>query len=96
MKSFETHGGDDTIALGRRLAHELPQRGLVLLVGNLGAGKTTLLERTLAAVGEELGIGMLAARGTSVLRNIYSINRGYEDLVSRLNKLGAKISFLVE
>ena len=42
MKSFETHGGDDTIALGRRLAHQLPQRGLVLLVGNLGAGKTTL------------------------------------------------------
>jgi UDP-N-acetylglucosamine 1-carboxyvinyltransferase len=39
-------------------------------------------------------IGMLAARGTSVLRNIYSINRGYEDLVSRLQKLGAKIEIL--
>lgn len=41
-------------------------------------------------------IGMLAAEGTSVLRNIYSINRGYEDLVGRLNKLGAKISLLRE
>ncbi|MDO8510265.1 MAG: UDP-N-acetylglucosamine 1-carboxyvinyltransferase, partial [bacterium] len=39
-------------------------------------------------------IGMLAAEGTSVLRNVYSINRGYEDLVSRLNKIGAKISIL--
>ncbi len=36
-------------------------------------------------------ISMLAARGTSILRNIYSINRGYEDLVNRLKELGAKI-----
>lgn len=39
-------------------------------------------------------IGMLGAEGTSTLRNIYSINRGYEDLVQRLNSLGAKISIL--
>ncbi|MCL5774639.1 MAG: UDP-N-acetylglucosamine 1-carboxyvinyltransferase [Patescibacteria group bacterium] len=39
-------------------------------------------------------IAMLAAKGTSVLRNIYSISRGYEDLVSRLRKLGAKIEIL--
>lgn len=37
-------------------------------------------------------IGMLAAKGTSILRNVYSISRGYEDLAARLNKLGAKIS----
>ena len=36
-------------------------------------------------------IGMLTAKGVSVLRNIYSINRGYEDLANRLRKLGAKI-----
>lgn len=36
-------------------------------------------------------LAMLAAPGTSILRNVYSINRGYEDLASRLNKLGAKI-----
>lgn len=36
-------------------------------------------------------IGMLAAEGTSVLRNVYNINRGYEDLAARLNALGAKI-----
>lgn len=36
-------------------------------------------------------IGMLAAEGTSVLRNVYNINRGYEDLAARLNSIGAKI-----
>lgn len=36
-------------------------------------------------------IGMLAAKGTSTLRNIYTIQRGYEDLAERLNSLGAHI-----
>jgi len=39
-------------------------------------------------------IAMLGAKGTSILRNVYSINRGYEDLVSRLNDLGAKVEIL--
>lgn len=39
-------------------------------------------------------IAMLAARGTSILRNIYSINRGYGNLVSRLKKLGARIELV--
>lgn len=37
-------------------------------------------------------LAMLAARGESVLRDVYVINRGYEDLPARLNKLGARIS----
>jgi UDP-N-acetylglucosamine 1-carboxyvinyltransferase len=36
-------------------------------------------------------LGMLAAEGTSVLRNVYVINRGYEDLAERLNEVGAQI-----
>ena len=39
-------------------------------------------------------IAMLAAPGVSVLRNVYSINRGYSDLVNRLRKLGARIEIL--
>jgi UDP-N-acetylglucosamine 1-carboxyvinyltransferase len=39
-------------------------------------------------------IGMLAAGGTSVLRNVYTINRGYEDLAERLNSLGAHITVI--
>jgi len=41
-------------------------------------------------------IGMLGAKGTSILRNIYSINRGYEKLVERLTTLGAKVDYLEE
>ncbi len=41
-------------------------------------------------------IAMLGAKGHSVLRNIYSINRGYEKLVERLSSLGAKIAYLDE
>ncbi len=36
-------------------------------------------------------IAMLAAPGVSMLRNVYVINRGYEDLAQRLNALGARI-----
>ncbi|MCE1177505.1 MAG: UDP-N-acetylglucosamine 1-carboxyvinyltransferase [Micrococcales bacterium] len=36
-------------------------------------------------------LAMLAAPGKSMLRNIYVINRGYEDLAERLNSLGASI-----
>lgn len=41
-------------------------------------------------------IGMLAASGISMLRNIYTIQRGYEDLAERLNTLGAHIQVLHE
>ena len=41
-------------------------------------------------------IGMLAAPGVSILRNVYTINRGYEDLAQRLNSLGARITILNE
>jgi len=37
---------------------------------------------------------MLGAEGKSILRNVYSINRGFENLVGRLNKIGAKIKIL--
>ncbi|MDX6220198.1 MAG: UDP-N-acetylglucosamine 1-carboxyvinyltransferase, partial [Frankiales bacterium] len=36
-------------------------------------------------------LAMLAAPGTSVLRNVYVIDRGYEDLAQRLSSLGAQI-----
>ena len=37
-------------------------------------------------------LAMLAAEGKSVLRDVYSINRGYEELAQRLNSLGANIA----
>lgn len=42
MPTFKTASEEETIALGEKLAHQLPRRAAVLLIGNLGAGKTTL------------------------------------------------------
>jgi len=39
-------------------------------------------------------IGMLGATGTSILRNVYMINRGYEEIADRLNAIGADIKIL--
>lgn len=39
-------------------------------------------------------IAMLAAPGTSILRNVYMINRGYEDIATRLNSIGADIKII--
>ena len=41
-RTFHSRSEDQTIALGERLAAELPAKAVVLLIGNLGAGKTTL------------------------------------------------------
>lgn len=39
-------------------------------------------------------ISMLGAPGTSILRNVYMINRGYEEIAKRLNSIGADIKIL--
>lgn len=41
-------------------------------------------------------IAMLAAEGTSVLRNIYTIKRGYQKIAERLQALGAHITIDIE
>ncbi len=41
-------------------------------------------------------LAAMAARGHSVLRDVYVINRGYEDLPERLNRLGAQIDVFRE
>jgi tRNA threonylcarbamoyladenosine biosynthesis protein TsaE len=51
VKSFETNSEEETIELGRKIARELPQKSVVLLVGNLGAGKTTLAKGIISGLG---------------------------------------------
>ena len=51
MRSFDTNSEEETIALGRRIAGELPKQAVVLLIGNLGAGKTTLAKGILSGLG---------------------------------------------
>src|SRR3989338_4517718 len=41
-------------------------------------------------------LAMLAGNGTSVLRNVYMINRGYENIAARFNSIGAKIKTTVD
>ena len=49
--SYETTSADETIALGRTIASQLPAKAVVLLIGNLGAGKTTLAQGIVEGLG---------------------------------------------
>lgn len=53
MKSsiFHTTTEEETIALGERIAAELPATAVVLLIGELGAGKTTLAKGIVKGLG---------------------------------------------
>jgi len=48
---FHTQSEEDTVALGEKLAAELPAKAVVLLIGNLGAGKTTLAKGIVKGLG---------------------------------------------
>jgi len=50
-RTYQTHSEEETVALGERLAAELPSPCLVLLIGNLGAGKTTLAKGIVKGLG---------------------------------------------
>jgi tRNA threonylcarbamoyladenosine biosynthesis protein TsaE len=60
VPTYRTASEDETIALGERLAGELPHRGVVLLIGNLGAGKTTLAK------------GIVRGRGAAAVEEVSS------------------------
>jgi tRNA threonylcarbamoyladenosine biosynthesis protein TsaE len=51
VNSFKTHSEEETIELGRQLARRLPEKAVVLLIGNLGAGKTALAKGILNGLG---------------------------------------------
>jgi tRNA threonylcarbamoyladenosine biosynthesis protein TsaE len=51
VRTEVTHSAEETIELGRKIAHELPKKAVVLLIGNLGAGKTTLAKGILSGLG---------------------------------------------
>jgi tRNA threonylcarbamoyladenosine biosynthesis protein TsaE len=54
VHKFRTESDAETIEFGRRLASELPARGVALLIGNLGAGKTTLAKGIVEGLGAAL------------------------------------------
>jgi tRNA threonylcarbamoyladenosine biosynthesis protein TsaE len=57
---FETHSDEETRALGSSIAKMLPDRGVVLLIGELGAGKTTLAQ------------GIVEGRGVASAKDVSS------------------------
>ena len=52
---YRTASEEETIALGARLAREIPLKGVILLIGDLGAGKTTLAKGIVSGFGAAAG-----------------------------------------
>lgn len=82
---------DKLLDMGARVILCDPHRAVVI-----GAGKFLSLRATdMVSPDIRAGIAMLiaamGARGTSRIQNINQIDRGYENIDRRLNKLGAKI-----
>lgn len=53
MPVYHTATEDETIAVGERIARELPSHALVLLIGDLGAGKTTIAKGIVKGLGAD-------------------------------------------
>jgi UDP-N-acetylglucosamine 1-carboxyvinyltransferase len=70
---------------------ELADPHRLYIIGPTKFSKADLVSPPALRPASLLLIGMLAADGISTLRNVYTINRGYEDLAERLNSLGARI-----
>jgi tRNA threonylcarbamoyladenosine biosynthesis protein TsaE len=87
VRKFRTESDAETIELGRRLAGELPARGVALLIGNLGAGKTTLAK----GIVEGLGAGDAdeVASPTFTLIHEYGEGRVYHIDLYRLDEVRA-------
>lgn len=80
---------DKLIAMGARITLCDPHRAVV-------SGPSVLQGSDLVSPDVRAGMAMviaaLCARGESVIRNVYQIERGYENLTSRLQSLGARIT----
>jgi UDP-N-acetylglucosamine 1-carboxyvinyltransferase len=80
---------DKLIGMGGRIVLCDPHRAVIS-----GPTKLTASELTSPDVraGMAMVIAAMCAEGRSVIKNVYQIERGYENLVSRLSSLGAKIT----
>jgi UDP-N-acetylglucosamine 1-carboxyvinyltransferase len=82
---------DSLISMGARLLLCDPHRVLV-------SGRSQLYGRLLTSpdirAGMALLIAGLLAEGETIIKNINQIDRGYEDITTRLNALGAGIRLI--
>jgi len=83
---------DKLIDMGARIILCDPHRATVIGLGNRQRLKSTVMTSPDIRAGVALLIAALSAEGTSVIHNIEQIDRGYENIDTRLNSIGAKIT----
>ena len=77
--------------MGARIILCDPHRATVIGLSNKYKLRATTMASPDIRAGVALLIAALSAQGTSVIQNIEQIDRGYQNIVERLNALGAKI-----
>ena len=82
---------DKLIDMGARIILCDPHRATVIGLGNKQRLKSTMMTSPDIRAGVALLIAALSAEGVSVIHNIEQIDRGYENIDTRLNSIGAKI-----
>ena len=82
---------DKLIGMGARIVLCDPHRAVISGPARLAGSELTSPD---VRAGMAMVIAALSAEGKSVIRNVYQIERGYENLVNRLSSLGAKIERL--
>jgi UDP-N-acetylglucosamine 1-carboxyvinyltransferase len=79
---------DKLITMGARIVLCDPHRAVVSGPSRLTGSE---LQSPDVRAGMAMLIAALCAEGKSIIRNVYQIERGYEDIVPRLSSLGARI-----
>ena len=82
---------DKLIDMGAKIILSDPHRASVIGLDFKSQLKPTIMSSPDIRAGIALLIAALSANGTSEIQNFEQIDRGYEDIVSRLKKLGASI-----
>lgn len=83
---------DKLIDMGARIILCDPHRATVIGLNREHCLRATKMSSPDIRAGIALLIAALSAKGVSIIENIEQIDRGYENIESRLNKIGAKIT----
>ena len=82
---------DKLIEMGAKIILCDPHRATVIGLNRETSLRATIMSSPDIRAGVALLIAALSAEGTSIIHNIDQIDRGYNNIDKRLNKLGAKI-----
>jgi len=82
---------DKLLDMGARIILCDPHRAVVIGAGKFNCLRATDMVSPDIRAGVAMLIAAMGAKGTSRIQNINQIDRGYENIDTRLNKLGAKI-----